>query len=83
MSGRGKSARQEQRIRNTHHQQMSEHYLPLYTRRPASTISGSTTVDENQSSPEYTELPSPPSHAYFSHDRAERSVPGAELPART
>jgi hypothetical protein len=75
MSGRGKSARQEQQLRNTHHQQTSECYdLPLYTHRPASTLSGATAVDEHQSSPEYTELPSAPSPAYFSHDRAERSV---------
>jgi hypothetical protein len=70
MSGRGKSAR-EQRLRSTHDQQTSEYDLPLYTRRPASTLSGSTVVDEHQSSLEYTNLPSPPSPAYFSHGRAE------------
>ncbi|KIM74813.1 hypothetical protein PILCRDRAFT_827870 [Piloderma croceum F 1598] len=70
MSGPGRSARQQQ-LHHTHHPQTSEHYLPLYTRLPASTLSGSTVVDEHQSSPEYTNLPSPPSPAYFSHGRAE------------
>jgi hypothetical protein len=69
MSGRGKSARQEQRLRHGNtHEQTSEYDLPL---RPASTLSGSTVVDEHQSSIEYTNLPSPPAPAYFSHSRAE------------
>jgi len=66
MAGKTKSAPLEQL---DNHYQAPEHYLPLHTPRPASTLSGVTVVDHQ--SPEHAQLPSLPSHAYFSHDQGQ------------
>jgi hypothetical protein len=52
-----------------HQQSPSDNYLPLYTPRPPSTLSG-TTIGEGDL-PEYAPLPSQPAATYFFNGRVE------------